>query len=234
MPKAPAPASAMRMGFMRSPGRGARRRCWTPARDRSDDEPLAAGPPPRRPWRPRDQPHNELDALAARLADVVDVRPLAAGLGVGNHLVEPGVVPDLVDEAGACALQLVAHAARAPDLHVQVFVKALDRAADGLPQLEAAAARRHGVLHDVDGERNDLEGPGAIGRLLAAEHGQRHREAVVHVHLVDDGEVEVFLDDRLRDVRGQLGVAPRPRARARAPAFIGRRVARPCRWRRWG
>jgi hypothetical protein len=39
---------------------------------------------------------------------------------------------------------------------------------------------------------------------------------VVHVHLVDDGEVEVVLDDAVRDVAGQLGVALHHGARAPA------------------
>ena len=188
---------------MRSPERGARRRCWTPARDRSDGEPFGAGRRPHRPWRPRDQPHDELDALAAGLADVVDVRPLAAGLGVGNHLVEPGVVPDLVDEAGARPAA-GGSCRRCPRSARSGLRQTLDRGGGWPAPAGSSGGRRHRVLHDVDGEGNDREGPGAISRL-SPQHGQRHGEAVVHVHLVDDGEVEVFLDDRLRDVRGQLG-----------------------------
>src|SRR5690606_20844913 len=48
----------------------------------------------------RDQPHHQLDALAAGFAHVVDVWHLGAGGGVGNHLIQPGVVPLAVDQAG--------------------------------------------------------------------------------------------------------------------------------------
>ena len=174
-----------------------------------------------------DEPHHQLDALAARFAHVVDVRHFRASGRVVDELVKPGVVPFAVDEACACALQLVAHAPGAPDVHVQVFVKALHRAADGLPQLEAAAATGHGVLHHVHRKRNHRAGPGTgLRMLLAAHQRQRHRQAVVHIHLVDDGEVKVLLDHALRNVAGQLGVALHHGHGARAPAFIGRLVLR--------
>src|SRR3990167_7170286 len=62
-----------------------------------------------------DQPHHKLNAFATGLAHIVDVRRGGAGGRVGNHLVQPGVIPRTVDQPGACALQLVAHAARAPN-----------------------------------------------------------------------------------------------------------------------
>jgi hypothetical protein len=170
-----------------------------------------------------DQPHHEFDAFAARFAHVVDVRRGGAAHRVGNHLVEPGVVPLAVDQAGARALELVAHATGAPDVHVEVVVIALHRLADGLPEHEAAPAGRHRVLHHIDRERNHRAGPGVLLRVqLAAHQRQRHGEAVVHVHLVDDGEVEVLLDDRLGDVRGQVRMADDGGHRARAPALVGR------------
>jgi len=79
--------------------------------------------------------------------------------GIGDQAVQEAVVPLGIDQAGARALQLVAHAARAPDLHLQRAVIAFHRAADGLAQLEAALARGHGVLHHVDVEGDDLAGP---------------------------------------------------------------------------
>ncbi len=95
------------------------------------------------------------------------------------------------------------------------LVVGLDRAADRLAELEAASARRHRVLHHVDGERDHRARPG-VG--LAEHQRQRHREAVVDVHLVDDRQVEVLLDHRLGDVRGQLGMADRRRAPAAGPS----------------
>ncbi|MNV55261.1 hypothetical protein D3C71_1474910 [compost metagenome] len=170
----------------------------------------------------RDEPHHQLDALAARLAHIVDVRDAGSGLGVVDELVEEGVVKLFVDEAGAGALQLVAHATRAPDVHVQVFVIALHGLADGLAQVVAAAAAGHRVLHHVDGERDHRAGPGALRRVLFAKHQrQGHGQAVVHGHLVDDGEVKVLLDDRLRNVRGQVRMTNDLGHGARAKALIG-------------
>ena len=78
----------------------------------------------------RDQPHHQLDAFASR--------PRARSRCAASSRAPPGrrsdgrgsVVPFRVDQARARALQLVAHAAGAPDLHVQVFVEGLDGLAD--------------------------------------------------------------------------------------------------------
>ena len=135
------------------------------------------------------------------------------------------VVPLAVDQACACALQLMTHAARAPDVDVDVLVVALDRLADRLAQVEAALATGHRVLHHIDRKRNHRARPSVLDRVqLAAHQRQRHREAMVHVHLVDDGQVKVLLNDRLRNVRSQLGVTFNHRHRAWAPAFVGRLV----------
>ena len=128
----------------------------------------------------------------------------AQPLRVGDQLVEEVVVPLAVDQAGARALQLVAHAAGAPDLHVQILPKALHRRADRLAQHPAAVARGHRIGDDVDRERNDLARP----FLRLAEHQrQRHGQAVIDVHLVDDGHVEIVEDQALRDVPGEIGMA---------------------------
>src|SRR5581483_8913395 len=79
------------------------------------------------------------------------------------------------------------------------------------------------VHHDVDGERDDPERPLLVGVELAAEEIERHREPVIDLHLVDDGEIELVEDDRLRDVRGEFGMALDHRHRARAPALVGGR-----------
>src|SRR6185436_11842081 len=211
MPKAPAPARATLMVMVSCPPiwlsvfenemadrRVARRHVIEAVRDR---RPRAAGCGVRH-RAARDQPHDQLDPLAAGLAHVLDVRHLRQRRGVPDQVIEKAVVPVLVDQTRARALQLVAHAARSPDLDPQRLVVPLDRFANRPAQLEAAAARGDGVMHDVDGERNHATGP---GRRLAAHQAERHRQAVVDVHLVDDGQVEVVLDHAVRDVRGELG-----------------------------
>ncbi len=51
------------------------------------------------------------------------------------------------------------------------------------------------------------------------------REAVIDLHLVDDGEVELVQNDRLGDMRRELGMALHHRYRTRPPAFVrGRKL----------
>ena len=45
---------------------------------------------------------------------------------------------------------------------------------------------------------------------------------MVHVHPVDDREVEIVLDHRLRDMCGKLRMTMDDRHRSGAPAFVGR------------
>jgi hypothetical protein len=152
-----------------------------------------------------DQPHHQLDAFAAGFAHVFDVRHLgqAAGSAISRSRRRLSHSRLMRPARGPCSWWLMPPVPQICTF--SVFVKRLDGAADGLTQLEAAPARGHRVLHHVDRKRNHRAGPGAFGR---AEHQvQRHGQAMVHVHLVDDGEVEVLLDDRLRDVRGQFRVA---------------------------
>src|SRR5450759_295679 len=167
-----------------------------------------------------DQPHHQFDALTAGLADVIDMRHGGEPLGISDQAIEEGVVELLVDQPGARPLQLVAHAAGAPDLHVERFVVGLDGLADRLAEHVAAPARGRRILHDIDRERNHRARP----RLrLAAHQAQRHGEAVVDVHLVDDGQIEIVLDHRLRDVRRELRMANHLGHRTRTPALVGRR-----------
>ena len=119
----------------------------------------------------------------------------------------------------------MAHAASTPNLHVQIFIKTLHRIGDGFAEVEAALSRGHGVLHHVHGEWNDGTRP---GWRLTAHQRQRHGQAMVHVHFVDDGQVKVLLDDGLRNVRGQRGVALHHGHGAWAPALVGRRVLCRC------
>ena len=166
----------------------------------------------------RDQPHHELDAFRSRLADIFDVRHLREALGVVDQPVEEVVIPLLVDEAGARSLKLMAHAAGAPDMDVDILGVAHDRSADRLPKRETTRPGRHGVLHDVDRERNDLARPFLD---LAKHAAQRHGEAVVDVDLVDHGEVEILLDHLRGDMGRKLRIADDLRHRARAVAFVG-------------
>src|SRR5271166_5906869 len=113
----------------------------------------------------------------------------------------------------------MAHAAGAPDLDVEIFGVAPDCLADRLAEGEAARPRRHGVLHDIDGEGDDLARP----RVDLAEYAtQWHREAVVDVDLVDHGQVEILLNHLGGDVRGKLRMADDLRYRARPIAFVRR------------
>ena len=80
-----------------------------------------------------------------------------------------------------------------------------------------------GVHHHVDGKRDHRTRP--FGRR--PEHQvERHRETMVDLHLVDDGEVETVEDHRLGDVGSQRRMALDHRHRARAPAFVGGRKFR--------
>ena len=91
----------------------------------------------------------------------------------------------------------------------------------------------HRVLHDVDGERDHLARP----RLGCAAHQrQRHREAVVDVHLVDDGQVEVLAGSpTARCAQASSGWPIDRRARGAGPSLRRRAGTRPrCRSRRSG
>ena len=79
---------------------------------------------------------------------------------------------------------------------------------------------RRRIEHHVDRERDHRARP-FLRRAEQQIH--RHREPVVDLHLVADGEVELVEDHRLRDVRGELGMALHHRHRARAPALVGGR-----------
>ena len=98
-----------------------------------------------------------------------------------------------------------------------------DRLADRLAEHEAAVAGRRRILHHVDRERDHRARP----FLRRAEHQvERHGEAVVDLHLVAQRQIELVEDHRLRDVRGELGMALHHRHRTRAPALVGDREFR--------
>src|SRR6266536_64677 len=197
-PKAPAPASALRMclvlflaGLVGGPqhdvpDRGVGSRDMVEAVELLDVAAQSAA---------HDQPHDQLDALGARLAQILDVWHEREAVRVVDQPVEERGVELLIDEARTRPLQLVAHAAGAPDVDREVVVEALDGPTDRLAQVVAAVTGRGWVLHDVHGERDDLHGP--LVRL-AIDKGERDGEAVVDVELVHQGEVELVEDERLR------------------------------------
>jgi hypothetical protein len=49
---------------------------------------------------------------------------------------------------------------------------------------------------------------------------------VIHIHAIDDGEIEIILDHRMRNVRRQLRMPFHDRHRPRPPTFIGGFVLR--------
>ena len=61
-------------------------------------------------------------------------------IGIVDQPVEKFVVPLFVDQPGARTLKLMAHAARAPDMHVDLLGIAHDRTADRAAEREAAGA----------------------------------------------------------------------------------------------
>ncbi len=71
--------------------------------------------------RAHDQPHDQLDAFAAALAQKLEARDRSQIVGLITQPIEKRVVELRIDQPRAWALQLVAHAARAPHLHCQVL-----------------------------------------------------------------------------------------------------------------
>ena len=166
-----------------------------------------------------DQPHHQLDAFGACFAHVIHVRHAGAAARARRS-----------DDPGTrCPIRLLIKPARGPCSWwlmppvPQICTFKARRTAPRpcewrVPELETAPAGRHRVLHDIDRERNDRTRP-RVG--LAAHQRQRHRQAMIDIHSVDDGEIEIVLDHRLRDVRRQLRMPFHDRHRPRPPAFIG-------------
>src|SRR5437868_15120900 len=88
-----------------------------------------------------DEPHHELDPFGSRLAHVFEVGHAREGLRCVDQSLDEPLVPGLVDETRPGSLQLVTHSPGAPDLHVEVRVERIDRAANRLAELIAAAPR---------------------------------------------------------------------------------------------
>ena len=140
--------------------------------------------------------------------------------GSAGHVVEKAAVEFAVDDAGALAVKLVGHPAGAEDHYPQIVVVLGHGLADGPSQVEAPLARGRRVLNHVHRQGNDRERPG-LG--LTAGHRQRHGQAVIHVHLVDDGQVEFVEYQRLRQVPRQPRMALDHGHRTRTPTLVGGR-----------
>ena len=167
-----------------------------------------------------DQPHHQLDALRAGFPHVLQVLQRGQAVRILDQPVHERAVPRRVDEARARSLQLVAHAAGAPDVHVEVLVELLHGPADRLAEHVAAVAGRRRVLHHVHGERDDRGRP-RLG--LAVDERQRHGQAVVDLHPVHQREVELVEDEPLSQVGRQVGTALDDRHRPGPVPLVGRR-----------
>src|SRR5204863_511133 len=140
--------------------------------------------------------HYKFDALRTRFAHVLKVRHRGQLFRILGEAIEERLVEFLIDQAGTWPGNLVRHSAGAEYHHAQVVRIGRDRLADGAAEIEAALAGGRRVLHHVDGERDNWAGP-CLGR---AEHEiERHREAVIDFHLVDDGEIEPVENRGCRD-----------------------------------
>src|ERR1700721_499550 len=103
----------------------------------------------------------------------------------------------LVDQTRPRPLQLMAHSSGTPNLYGEIFVERINRAANALANLETPLTRRRRILDDIHRERNYPARP----VLRLAEHlRERHGQTMIDVHPIDDGQVEILLNDRLRDV----------------------------------
>ena len=153
-------------------------------------------------------------APASRMYSRCDMR--GELLRILGEVVEERLVELRIDQAGALAADLVRHAAGAEDHDLQVLGIGLDRLADRLAEIEAAVAGRRRELHHVDRERDHRARP-FLRRAEQQVH--RHGEAVVDLHLVADGEIELVEDHRLRDVRGELADGPSPPAPGAGPSL---------------
>src|SRR5579859_362090 len=166
----------------------------------------------------RYQPHHELDSFGTRFGDVLEMRLSGERLRIADELVEKSLVPGPIDEPGTRTLQLVAHAPGAPDLHIQGLVVERNRLGDRFAKEIAAPPRRNGILHHVDEERDDGTRP--FGRLTE-QQAERYGESVVDIDFIDDRQIEVVLDHRMSDMRGELRMPLDRGHRKGSPAFVG-------------
>src|SRR3546814_3987825 len=103
-----------------------------------------------------DQPHDQLNPFAAGLTQIFYMLDPACLFAFADKHVHETVVPLAIKQACTRALKLVAHAASAPDLDVEVLGKALDCTRNGLSQSPAAIPAWHRVGDAIDSPRDDL------------------------------------------------------------------------------
>lgn len=169
------------------------------------------------------EPHDLLRPLGAAEPDVVGVLHRGERLRVTIDQLEKARVPLGVVEAGALAVQLVREPAGADHDHLQVLRVGLDRAPHRLAELVAAPRRGDRVLEHVDLDRHDLSRPVGRGR---PEHRERRMAAVIDRQLLEHGEVEFLVHERLGHVAGERRVALQRRHRPRPEALVGDGVLR--------
>src|SRR5262249_48675777 len=87
-----------------------------------------------------------------------------------------------------------------------IFGVGRDRLADRLAEHVAAVSGRRRIHDDVHGERDDRTRP-LLRRTEQQVH--RHGQAVIHLHLIDDGEIEFVENAGLYDMGGGRG-GPQP------------------------
>ena len=160
-------------------------------------------------------PH-ELDIAKASMAMMGIV---AETVCIARQVVEKRLVEVAVDQPGPRPLKLVAHSPGTPYLDIEVVREALHRFFEGRAEGVATRPRRRRVLNDVNRQWNDPCRPS--GRS-AKHQRERNCQAMIDIHLVGDGDVELIEDQRLGDVPAKIGSAFHNRDRTRAPAFIRR------------
>ena len=112
---------------------------------------------------PHDQPHDQVDALRAGLADQLLAGEPGERGRVGLDPLHPHGVELRVDEPRPGPGQLVRHAAGPEHADGDVLGVAADRPAQRLAELVAPGGRGLGVLDDVDEQRDDRAGPCVAG-----------------------------------------------------------------------
>ena len=110
------------------------------------------------------------------------------------------------------------HAAGTVNDDAQVLLETLHGAGDGLTEFETARTGGRRILHDVDAQGNDGEGP---LRGLAAGDRQRHGKTMIHRHFIRDGHVELIQDEGLGQMPGERRMSLHNGHRTRSKSFVG-------------
>jgi len=164
-----------------------------------------------------DQPHHHFYAFRSRLAQVFDMRNAHIGFGVARQIVKKSCVEFLVDEACARPLQLMRQPARPEDHDAQIALEGFDGLSDRLAEHETAMPRRHRIHHHIHAERDDGAGP-FLG--LPEHEGEGNGQAVIDLHLVHDGDVELVEDEGLHEMRREFRVTLDGGDGARTPTLV--------------